>query len=122
MPKKASDIFNETNYVFGSKGDFKDGFPEIQEMSIHVTELESLIWMKEQATHYLTVDYPGGEYIDCTNPSCDGGGFSMGNILREAVNGKEEEIEKSITCKGAETSERRCMHAFKVSGSIKYRA
>lgn len=122
MPKKASDIFNETNYVFGSKCDFKDAFPEIQEMSIHVTELESLIWMKEQTTHYLTAEYPGAEYIDCTNPSCDGGGFSMGNVLREAVNSKEEEIEKSITCQGSETTGRRCMHAFKVSGSIKYRA
>lgn len=122
MPKKASDIFNKTNYVFGSKGDFKDAFPEIQEMSIHVAELESLVWMKEQATHYLTVENPGGEYIDCTNPSCSGGGFSMGDMLREAVRGKEEEIEKSTTCKGAETTGRRCMHAFKVSGSVKYKA
>lgn len=122
MPKKASDIFKETNYVFGSKGNFKDAFPEIQEMFIHVTELESLIWMKEQATHYLTVERPGGEYIDCTNPSCGGGGFSMGNVLRKAINSKEEEIEQSITCLGRETSGRRCMHAFKISGSVKYRA
>ncbi|MGP9799001.1 hypothetical protein ACT3UJ_16780 [Halomonas sp. 86] len=122
MPKKASDVFNEKDYVFGSKGNFKDAFPEVQEMSIHVIELESLIWMKEQTTHYLTAKYPGGEYIDCTNPSCDGGGFSMGNVLREAVNSKEKEIVKSITCQGSETTGRRCMHVFKVSGSVKYRA
>lgn len=122
MPKKSSDIFNETNYAFGSKSDFKDAFPEIQEMSIHVTELESLIWMKEQAIHYLTAEHPSGEYFDCTNPLCDGGGFSMGNVLRETVSSKKEEIEKSITCQGRETSGRRCMHAFKVSGSVKYRA
>lgn len=122
MSKKASGIFNGTDYVFGSKGDFKDVFPEIQEMSISVIELESLIWMKEQARYYLTVKSPGGEYIDCTNPSCGGGGFSMGNVLREAVSGKEEEIEKSITCQGSETTGRRCMHAFKISGSVKYRA
>lgn len=122
MPKKSSDIFNETNYAFGSKRDFKDAFPEIQEMSIHVTELESLIWMKEQTTHYLTVERPGSEYIDCTNPSCADGGFSMGNVLREAVNSKKEEIEKNITCQGSETTGRRCMHAFKISGSVKYRA
>lgn len=122
MSKKSSDIFNETNYVFGSKSDFKDVFPEIQEMAIHVTEFESLIWMKELVTHHLTLGRPSGEYIDCTNPSCEGGGFSMGNILREAISGKKEKIEKNITCHGAETSGRRCMHAFKVSGSVKYKA
>lgn len=121
MSKKASNIFNRENYAFGSKINFKDAFSEIQKMSIHVTELESLIWMKEQAIHHLTVENPGGEHIDCTNPLCDGGGFSMGSVLREAVNSKEEEIEKIITCQGSETSGRRCMHAFKVSGSVKYR-
>lgn len=48
--------------------------------------------MKEQVAHHLTLERPGGEYIDCTNPSCEGGGFSMGNILREAISGKKEKI------------------------------
>lgn len=38
MSKKPSDIFNGTNFVFGSKSDFKDAYPEIQDMSIHVRE------------------------------------------------------------------------------------
>lgn len=122
MTKKASDVFNETNYAFGSKDSFEKAFPEIEKMSICVTEMESLIWMKEQSSHYLTADSPGGEYIDCTNPSCCAGGFSMGEILRKAVRNKAEEIDEKAVCKGTETMGRRCMHAFTISGSIKYKA
>lgn len=121
MLKKSSDIFNESNFVFSGKGDFEEVFPEIEGISIKVTEVESLVWMKEQATHHLSKEGSSGEYIDCTNPFCGGGGFSMGRILRQAIQNKKEEINETEICKGMETMGRRCMHAFKISGSIKYK-
>jgi hypothetical protein len=121
MPEQTSDILKKESNAFSSKDDFKGAFPEIQGISIHVAELECLVWMKEQATHHLTAENPGGEYIDCTNPLCSGGGFSVGGMLREAVKNKEEKIEKCTACTGSETSGRRCFHAFTVSGSVKYK-
>ncbi|QVL42899.1 MAG: hypothetical protein KFB92_15900 [Alcanivorax sp.] len=121
MPEQTSEIFKKGNHAFGSKDGFDAAFPEIQGMSIHVVELECLVWMKEQATHHLTAESPGGAHIDCTNPSCSDGGFSVGDMLREAVKNKEEKIEKCTACTGSETSGRRCFHAFTVSGSVKYK-
>lgn len=74
-------------------------------MSIHVVELECLVWMKEQATHHLTAESPGGAHIDCTNPSCSDGGFSVGDMLREAVKNKEEKSRNALPARDLKLQE-----------------
>ena len=110
-----------SDYLFGSQVTFTEAFPGIEKMSLTVTEVESLIWLKEQNKYHLTVDHPGGEYIECTNPVCQGRGAPIGSMLREAVAKKSETIDTQFSCQGYEDNGRRCLHAFIVKGTIMYK-
>lgn len=77
--------------------------------------------MKEQVIYYFIVENFGGEYIDCINLLCSGGGFLVGGMLCEVVKNKEEKIEKCIVCMGFEILGRCCFYVFIVSGLVKYK-
>jgi hypothetical protein len=42
------------------------------------------------------------EYVDCNNPACFNGGFSLGDVLREMVLGRQEEFIGTNFCTGQE--------------------
>lgn len=120
--KKASDI----NPFFVNKVDFDKAFPEIEELSVEVEETGKGI-TKSISRSIYTKDTLPGEYIDCSNPLCYRGGFSIGSILREMIRNKQTESEIEKFCKGKEGSPKGrriyddCFNCFDVKVSIKYK-
>ena len=122
--KKASDVFNESNLMLGPKVGFDEAFPEIEDVTVEVKEngegvhgSGSRIYRKGQF----------GEYIDCSNPLCYNGGFSIGSILREMVRNRQTELEESRKCQGYEGSPRGrcvyrdCWNSFEIRVSVKFK-
>ena len=124
--QKASDVFLESNLVFGRKVSFDEAFPEIEDLTVEVEESESGISDLGKKYTFRKQDLPC-EYIDCRNPLCYKGGFSIGSILHEMVRTKQTNLETSKVCQGNEGSPkgrkiyRSCMNFFKIKVSIKYK-
>jgi hypothetical protein len=125
--KKASDIFQETDYAFVKKVPFLEAFPEIEDFKIEVSESTDMIWGGRERSCTYTRTQPPGEFVDCTNPVCYGGGVSIGEILRFMIDEGKTEEEVSRGCRGHEGSPqgrrkyRTCMHHFHVRVSLKYK-
>ena len=123
--QKASDVFKESNYLFSQKASFDKAFPEIQDLTVEVDELGRGITEYNRKSIYTKKYFPG-EYINCSNPLCYNGGFSIGSILRNMVKNKQLELETSELCQGNEGSPKgrriygKCTNFFKIKISIKY--
>ena len=123
---KASDVFRETNYVFSQKVPFREAFPEIKSLSISVEESGYGVHKGWETRHY-SLDTPPGEFIDCSNPICYNGGFSICNVIRRMIQKKETHHEGSAICQGYEGSPkgrrkyRDCINYFKYVVDIEYR-
>jgi len=98
--KKASEVFSQTSYVFSEKVPFAAAFPEIESVRFQY-ELRGDGVYKWNATG---VRDRVGEYIDCVNPICYNGGFSIGSLLRDMVGARETHREGIATCQGNEGS------------------
>jgi hypothetical protein len=125
--KKASDIFRETDYAFVKKVPFLEAFPEIEDFQIEVRESSDRIWGGEERGRVYTKAIPPGEFVDCTNSVCYGGGVSIGEILRLMIDQGKTEDQVSRGCRGHEGSpqghrkSRSCMHSFGVKVTLKYK-
>lgn len=108
--KKAQDIFAESELIFASKtSSFDKACPEIENISVEVEE-------KGKGSDYRTLGrdnvrrmqygkntFPG-EYINCSNYLCYGGGVHIGQIVRSMVWEKNTQYDKSLRCRGYEGS------------------
>ncbi|MBT1247356.1 MULTISPECIES: hypothetical protein [unclassified Thermosipho (in: thermotogales)] len=123
---KASDVFQNSKYVFGEKVSFEEAFLEIEDIVINVEESGRWINKWNYKRTYTKQNFPG-EYIDCRNPLCYNGGFSMGAILRNMVKNRQTELETLEVCQGYEGSPKgkkfykKCLNQFKIKVSIKYK-
>lgn len=108
-------------------GSFLDAFP-IEDFRIEVRETSDVIWRGQERSRVYTKASPPAESVACSNPSCYGGGVSIGDILRLMVDNGTAEYRVSEKCRGHEGSpqgRRRgpsCMHGFDVSVTLKYKA
>jgi len=122
--KKASEVFRDANFVFSKKVSFDEEFPEIEDVKIVVRQSGRGIRDWNSVSHYGKV----GEYIDCANPLCYRGGFSIGDILRSMVRDRQEHYEGSHFCQGYEGSPKGrrkygpCMNGFHVTVDITYKS
>lgn len=90
--KKASDIFRETDYAFSKKVPFLEAFPELEDFRIDVRESSDRIWGGQARSRVYTKADPPGEFVDCSNSVCYGGGVSIGEIPRFMIDqGKTED-------------------------------
>lgn len=123
--KKASDIFRETEYVFSQKASFKDAFPNIKNLEIRAKEVGGGPGRMPPTSVYDMQRLPG-EYIDCSNPICYGGGFSIGGILREMTREGKTDYNGTKVCKGYEGSPkgrkryRSCSTFWEVEVNLEY--
>jgi hypothetical protein len=65
-----------------------------------------------------TINDPPEVYIDCSNPLCSHGGFSIGQILRQMVRDTKTHFEGRKGCRGYEGSpkdRRSCTNSWKVT-------
>jgi hypothetical protein len=125
--QKASDVFRDTNYVFSSKVAFSDAFPEVREARVKVVEQgHTGSWSSGDSTRSFSSLRGLGEYIDCSNPLCYNGGFSVGSILREMVPKRETHQETTTVCQGYEGSPkgrrryRSCINYFTITVDVDY--
>lgn len=124
--QKASDVFRESEFVFGQKVSFTEAFPQIADIKIEVKRSGRGVDEWNKISSYEMKRLPG-EYIDCTNPLCYNGGFSIGSILRDMVGNKLTEKTENAICQGNEGSlkgrrvYRRCLNFFQIKVSIEYK-
>lgn len=108
-------------------GSFLDAFP-IEDLRIEIRETSDVIWRTEERSQIYTRASPPPESVDCSNPSCHGGGVSIGDIFRLMVANGRTEYRVSEKCRGHHGSpqgRRRgpsCMHGFDVKVTLKYKA
>jgi hypothetical protein len=123
--KKASDIFNESNFLFGEKVTFDKAFPQIEDLEVEVKESGDNI-NTSRSYFYSKKSFPG-EFIDCSNSLCYNGGFSIGKILREMVRSNTKELSTTKDCRGYEGSPKgrrrygNCHNQFEIKITIKYK-
>ncbi len=123
--KKAQDIFNESEFLFSRKTSFTEAFPEIEDIQVEVKFTGAGIRSWNQTRHLTKESL--GEFVNCQNPVCYGGGFSIGEIVREMVRSRKEKFEASRGCRGYEGSPkgrrryRSCINSFDVKVQIKYK-
>lgn len=122
---KASDVFRESEFLFAQKTTFDEAFPQIAEVSVEVTQTGRGV---SQVLSKLTYTKQSlGEFINCSNPLCYNGGFSIGSILREMVRNKQSDLSTTRSCQGYEGSAKGrsrwgpCMNCFSVRVHIDYR-
>ena len=122
--QKASDVFREANYPFAEKVGFKEAFPQIAKLNAIVEQKGYGVadWNRTQ-----TLGKGVGEFVDCANPICYRGGFSLGNILRQMVRDRQTHQETTAVCQGYEGSPkgrrryRSCINSFRITVDIEYR-
>lgn len=123
--QKAQAVFENTNFVFKKKCTFEEAYPLVDEIKIIV--IESGKGIKEWNTKRHFDKMNTGEYIDCRNPRCYNGGFSIGRIIKSMVKDNKEHLEEEQFCQGYEGSpmgKRRhgnCYNTFHITIQIKYK-
>lgn len=126
--KKASEIFGDTDYAFVKKVPFLEAFPEVEDFKIEVRESSDRIWGGEELGRVYTKANPPGEFVDCANAVCYGGGVSIGEILHSMIDQRKTQDQVSRGCRGHEGSPqgnrryRSCMHSFDVKVTLKYKS
>ena len=65
---KASDVYNSTTPVFGSRCNFEEAFPDIKEIKVEITESGEGITQFNRTRVYSKSRF--GEYINCSNELC----------------------------------------------------
>lgn len=119
--KKANEIFNNSEPLFG-KSKFAEAFPQIKKVSIEVLEYED--FMKKDDGYYphhqVFNESNLSQYVDCSESSCKGGGFSLGSLLSEMVQNAKISMDDSTDCIG-KIGSKRCTHTFDYKILIEYK-
>jgi hypothetical protein len=122
---KASDVFNNTKFVFGPKGNIAQAFPSIERITVDVDEEGEGVQEWSRIRYYS--DNSIGEYIDCSNPLCYNGGFRIWDVIRSMVGKGETEFSDSRHCQGYEGSPKgrrkygSCDNRFRFTVKITYK-
>jgi len=122
---KASDVFRQKQFVFAGKGSFKEAFPQIKSLTIRTEERGYGVY-KDLNVQTYAIERPPSEYIDCSNPRCYNGGFSVGEILREMARERKTHWEGIRVCQGYEGSpkgrvrDRSCINHWNITVNLEY--
>jgi hypothetical protein len=124
--QKASDVFGNAEFLFARKVSFSDAFPAIEDLKVVVEHLGYCgVHEWNRVRRYSSKEV--GEFVDCTNPLCYNGGFSVGSLIRGMIPEKKTHLEATESCQGYEGSPkgrrryRDCTNVFKVTIDIKYK-
>lgn len=123
--KKASDVFQETDYFIGEKTSFEKAFPLIDDIKVEIIEDGEGVsdWNKKRYYNKSNA----GEYINCSNHLCYNGGFNLGEIIRYMEQENLIEHQTTKICQGYEGSPKGrkkygdCCNMFDVKIKIKYK-
>jgi hypothetical protein len=122
---KASELFQSRPNVFNKLGrSFENAFPSIDDVTVELTETGAGRW---NGVSRKLGKAALGEFIDCHNPLCYNGGFSVRQILREMISENKTELETTRLCQGYEGSPggqriyRPCVNHFNIQVRLKYK-
>ena len=125
---KASELFSKGKtggLVFGKPCSFDEAFPMIEDLTVKVTQTGQGTY-GDDVIRLTKANF--GEFVDCHNPLCYGGGFRVGQVIRQMVEEKKTEHKKRGCCSGWESSPggrrryRTCINRFYVEVRIKYKS
>lgn len=120
---KASDVYAKSYNPFVPKTDFEGAFPNIESITVDVTEIEE--YGNEHDRKYSKGNF--GQYINCSNTQCYNGGFSIGDAIGSLYFKKLTEGEGEADCQGYEGSPKGkrkgdpCEHKFRYKINIVYK-
>jgi len=123
--KKAQENFETANLVFDARTTFEAAFPDADTCLVTVEETGQGVHAWERG-HPRAHRNPG-EYIDCSNPLCNGG-FQIGSILRDMVQKHETTREGLAFCLGHDTSPKgrrvhgMCRNSFRYEVTVTYKS
>lgn len=132
MPKdkrmKASDVFDQSQHLFGKTSSFAKAFPQIEDIKVEIKETgEGVPRWREESFDIYTLNNLPGEYVDCSNPLCYNGGFRLGQILRLMSSNNQTDYQETQLCQGYEGSPKgrkkydECSNMFEVKIAVKYK-
>ena len=122
---KAQELFEGSSRPLG-KASLDEAYPQIEDLRVEVEESGEGVSGGRRKSLYTKQDFPG-EYVDCRNPICYRGGFSLGSMLWGMVQNNKTESEASGQCRGYEGSPkggrkyRDCVNFFRVKMSVTYK-
>src|ERR1017187_6946981 len=120
---KASDVYANKNNPFVPKTNFEGAFPNIQDVTVEVTETDDN--GRESRGTYWKDNF--GQYINCSNSQCYNGGFDIGSAISSLYFRKLTEGEGNTDCQGYEGSPKGkrkgypCEHKFHYKIHIVYK-
>lgn len=124
--KKAGDLLRESIPLFGRKTTFAEAYPQIEDIEVEVEETGRGVESWSRSRRYAK-EYLPGEFVNCSNPMCYGGGGQLGLYLHGMVSGKKTELEESALCSGNEGSfqgrrvYRKCLNLFRLKIKVTYK-
>jgi hypothetical protein len=107
-------------YSFGAR------FPDIAAAEVTVVQAGEGVGGWNRVRRFGLADLPG-EYVDCPNPRCYGGGFALGDLLSDAARARRRFLNVECVCVGQEASARGrrryglCPNTFEVAIRFTYR-
>ena len=122
--QKASDVFRDTEFLFGRKVGFEEAFPDIRDITVKVEQSGDGVDRWNETRHFSK--HSIGEYFDCANSLCYNGGVRIGSIVRNMEFSNETHYEDSLSCQGYEGSPKGrrnygpCFNRFKITVDIEY--
>jgi hypothetical protein len=121
---KASDLHAKRDPLFGRKVSFAEAFPMIASVAVAVEIDGRGVRGLKETRHFDAGNL--GEYMDCRDPRCYGGGFSIGQVLHNMVSKKQTHFEGWSRCQGQEGGSQRrrgspCITQFDYRVDIVYK-
>ena len=98
---------------------------DVENIEVRANEAGKGVYEENKSRHFgkNTIE----EYVRCSNPSCQRGGFCVGEEIRDMVRKGETERKKMLICRGDEGSPkgkrpgRRCPNHIDAEIKIKYK-
>jgi hypothetical protein len=123
--RKAGKLVNERTPILQRKSTYATTLPTIEDIFVEVTEHGSGVFEMPFTRTYIKLNVC--DHINCSDPNCYNGGFSLGNLIREMVDKKQTHLEKNEICQGyqgispGKREFKKCLNFFEVRITIKYK-
>jgi hypothetical protein len=124
--KKAGDLLNERTPILTRKSTFAATLPNIEDIDVQIAEHGVGVANEPYLRIFSKINVV--ETVNCSNPDCYNGGFSLGSLIHEMVDKKATTLEKRETCQGYQGggvidlhAHKKCLNTFDIKITIKYK-